>query len=62
LQPEVVSGLLHDVYMMRSSRQSVATATVTAALMRPQFHPVSHEIKTFNWCDRPCDCCTERRV
>jgi len=34
LQPEVLSGLLQDVYTTRSSRRSVATATVTAADMR----------------------------
>ena len=42
--PEVLSGLLHDVYTMRSSRQSVATATVTVAVMRQRFCPVSHEL------------------
>jgi len=39
-----------------SSRQSVATATVTAAVMRQQFHPVSHELNMFNLGNRPCDC------
>jgi len=41
---EVLSGVLHDVYMMWSSQQSVATATVTAAVMRQRFHPVVHEL------------------
>jgi len=38
--PEILSGLLHDVYTMRSSQRSVATAA--AAVMWQQFHPVSH--------------------
>jgi len=34
LQPEVLSGLLLDVYTIRSLQRSVATATVTAADVR----------------------------
>jgi len=44
MQAEVLSGLLHDVYMMQSLWRSVATATVTAAVMRQRFHRVPHEI------------------
>ena len=39
--PEVLSGLLHDVYTMRSSQRSVATATAAAAVMWQWFRPVS---------------------
>jgi len=42
LWPEVLSGLLHDVYTMRSSRRSVATAA--AAVMRQRYRTVSHEL------------------
>jgi len=42
LWTEILSGLLHDVYTWRSSRQSVATAD--AALMRQRYRPVSHEL------------------
>jgi len=33
LRPEVLSGLLQDVYTMQSPLQSVESATVTAAVM-----------------------------
>jgi len=42
LWPEVLSGLLHDVYTMQSSRRSVATAA--AAVMRQRYRTVSHEL------------------
>jgi len=38
------SGLLHDVYTMQLSWQSVATATAAAAVMRQRYHPVSNEL------------------
>jgi len=55
---EVLPGLLHDVYTMRSSRQSVITATAAAALMRQRYRPVSQELNMAS-CDCPCDCCTD---
>jgi len=57
LRPEVLSSLLHDVYMMASSQRSVATATAAAAVMRQRwFQPVSHELNMFNLCDSQCNC------
>jgi len=58
LWSEVLSGLLRDVYTMRSSQRSVATATVAAAVvMWQQYRPVSHELN-MAWCNCPCDCHT----
>jgi len=45
LQPKVLSSLLHDVYTMQSSQQLVATANVTASVMRQQFYPLSRKLK-----------------
>jgi len=44
-----LSGLLHDVYTMRSSRRSVATATADAAVMRQRYRPVSLELNMTAW-------------
>jgi len=43
---------------MRSSRRSVATATVAAVVMRQRYRPVSQELNRAS-CDCLCDCRTD---
>jgi len=58
LQPEVLSGLLQDAYMTRSSRRSVATATVTATDMQQGSLSIA-QIIMFSSSNRPCNCRTD---